>query len=423
MTLHEIRKHGETLHRRGQAGKTSVRTAHSHAACRQTRGAHARRARLVYALPALLVGLLAGCSHTAELKSFTQLLAHAESTQVQPGTPSEEIAINHLQLKGSHNSYHQAPRMPMVKAWRYSHLPLDKQLENQGVRQIELDVRYSGGEVVVGHLPVLDGRSSCRTLKACLQKVRNWSSEHPAHLPVFVFIEPKEHVSPSNLDGRLEVLDRTIASVFPRKSLIVPEDVAGGAASLKEAVQTRGWPTLEASRGKVMFVLFGRENHTRAYARGRPRLDGRLMFATGTLRDAHAAVASYDDPVKQQGDIALALGQNMLVRTRADGDLRKDTRRRDAALASGAHFIGSDFVDPKTGWLDLGTLAPARCNPKSAASACMSAALQEEASSIAALKHTPAQNTQSPAAQRAPLVNDAQAMPSMPSMPSIEAMP
>ena len=100
---------------------------------------------------------------------------------------------------------------------------------------------------------------------------------------MFVFIEPKEHVSPSNLDGRLEVLDQTIASVFPRKSLIVPEDVAVRLLAQGSGAN-RGWPTLESSRGKVVFVLFGRKNHTRAYARGRPRLEGRLMFATGTLR-------------------------------------------------------------------------------------------------------------------------------------------
>jgi hypothetical protein len=287
-----------------------------------------------------------------------------------------DLTLEHLQLKGSHNSYHRAPRLALAPAWRYSHLPLAKQLETQGVRQIELDVRYSGGEVVVGHLPMIDGGTTCRRLKTCLQQIHAWSAAHPAHVPVFVFIEPKEHLSPSNLDGRLEVLDQTIASVFPRRSLLVPEQLAGDAGSLREALETRGWPTLAETRGKVVFVLFGRENHTRAYGAGRPRLEGRLMFATGGPRDPYAAFASYDDPVTQRAAIAEAISHRMLVRTRADSDLRKDRRRRDAALASGAHFVGSDFVDPKTGWLELGE--PARCNPLSAPASCASASLSEE---------------------------------------------
>lgn len=421
-TLRQIREHGETLPRLGPTGKASVETAY--AAKRTKPWQH----RPSWTLALCAAAFVTGCSRNAELSSFTQLLAHHSATS--PDAPSsgsgqEELALNHVQLKGSHNSYHQAPRMAVVKAWRYSHLPLDKQLDVQGVRQIELDVRYSGGEVVVGHLPVLDGRSSCRTLKACLKQIKGWSSEHPAHLPIFVFIEPKEDVSPSNLQGRMEVLDSAISSVFSRKSLIVPEDIVGNASSLQEAVQTRGWPSLETSRGKVVFVLFGRKNHTRSYARGRPRLEGRLMFATGNPGDPYAAVASYDDPVAMRGEIAEAVRQRMLVRTRADGNLRKDVRRRDAALESGAHFIGSDFVDPKLGWLELGPRTPARCNPKAEHTNCVSAALREEVPSMVALEqHIEVPN---PTGLETTPAHEAEALDGKAhletALPSIEAMP
>ncbi|MFT3924836.1 MAG: Ca2+-dependent phosphoinositide-specific phospholipase C [Myxococcales bacterium] len=343
---------------------------------------------------------LTGCTRVPELSGMGTLLSARDAAHGPlASTTAEALTLDQLQLKGSHNSYHQAPRMALAKGWRYSHLPLRKQLETQGVRQIELDVRYSGGQVVVGHLPIVDGRSSCRTLAACLQQVKAWSDENPSHLPLFVFLEPKEHITPSNLDGRLEVLDQTIAKVFPRSSLLTPRDVAGEERTLKEAVQAHGWPSLESTRGKVVFVLFGRKNHTRAYGEGRPRLEGRLMFAAGRPQDPYAVFASCDDPVAEKAEIAAALDQGMLVRTRADSDLRRDRNRRDAALASGAHFIGSDFVDPKSNWLALGERAPARCNPLSGA-ACVSAALTETPEDVVALGANPAL----PAASASPAV-------------------
>jgi hypothetical protein len=55
----------------------------------------------------------------------------------------------------------------------------------------------------------------------------------------------------------------------------------------------------------------------------------------------------------------------------------RDAGRRDAALASGAHFVGSDFVDPRYGWVELGDTAPVRCNPVSAPRACGPRSLAE----------------------------------------------
>ena len=77
----------------------------------------------------------------------------------------------------------------------------------------------------------------------------------------------------------------------------------------------------------------------------------------------YAAVLSIDDPVAHQNDITEAARDHVLVRTRADSHLVRDQRRRDAAVRSGAHFIGTDFVDPKLAWLDLGPSTPARRNP------------------------------------------------------------
>src|SRR5262245_49967547 len=52
------------------------------------------------------------------------------------------LRLNHLQAKGTHNSYHIAPGSDLIPQLEYTHAPLEAQLSNQGVRQIELDVRY-----------------------------------------------------------------------------------------------------------------------------------------------------------------------------------------------------------------------------------------------------------------------------------------
>ena len=75
-----------------------------------------------------------------------------------------------------------------------------------------------------------------------------------------------------------------------------------------------------------------------------------------------------------------------LVRTRADGDTVQarsgDTTQRDAALASGAQFVSSDFPEPTS---EFGTAyqvvlpggaSPARCNPVRMPAGCRDDALE-----------------------------------------------
>lgn len=320
---------------------------------------------------ALLALLAAACGGASSSALFGELsFGRGPSADGGYALSARELSLSHLQVKGSHNSYHKAPRIPLSRTWRYTHAPIAVQLKTQGVRQLELDVRYDDGQLVVGHLPVIDGRSTCRTLRDCLTELKTWSKEHPGHLPVFVFIEPKEDLAPSQLDGRVDTLDGTITRVFSRENLLTPEDVVGHYPSLKEAVRARGWPSLAASRGKVAFVLFGSKRHVRAYAAGRPKLEGRVMFAAGPEELPSTAVLSYDNPLEDAAAIERAVREGLLVRTRADANLKRDHRRRDVALASGAHFIGSDFVDPRHGWVELGEDAPFRCNPVSAPRAC-----------------------------------------------------
>jgi hypothetical protein len=309
----------------------------------------------------------AGCGHVDVLALPPPLWA--DPPKAEPSTPIfalEEagLRLDQLQLKGSHNSYHRAPRWALSRQFRYSHAPLDVQLESQGVRHLELDVRYANGELRVGHAPVIDERATCKRFHDCIRQVKVWSKAHPLHVPVFVFVQPKEGLMSAGLDDKLELLDREIGRVFSRHDLLMPSDVARGYPSLRRAVIDLGWPTLASTRGKVAFVLFGHSRLVQKYARGRPALEGRRMFAAdGHAGAPHAAVLSIDNPLTHQQEIARAVQAHVLVRTRADANTERDTRRRNAAIASGAHFIGSDFVAPDSGWLDIGPEAPARENP------------------------------------------------------------
>jgi hypothetical protein len=352
----------------------------------------------ISALLCVLAAAATACTHLPELGNLSYLApregrgsllyaaAHTTArTQAEAERPA--LTINDVQLKGSHNSYHRAPRLALSRGWRYSHAPLETQLEAQDVRQFELDVRLTKGELRVAHLPLIDGRSTCSKLADCLGAIESWSRGHAGHLPVFVFIEVKEDIAPSTLEGRLDAIDFAITRVFSREQLLMPEDVVGDAPSLKQAITDKGWPSLEASRGRVAFVMFGPPRHKAAYAAGSPRLDGRVMFvAEREPSQPHTSILFYDDPVADRSRIAAALEQHFLVRTRADAELRRDPTRRDAALASGANFISSDFVDPRYNWLQLGPGAAARCTPSSVKLGCTQTALSEDVPSSLATR-------------------------------------
>ena len=326
---------------------------------------------LVTSLFCCWLGFMAGCAGPTSASLLGEALGLKSSAERPAFAVARgDLSLSHLQLKGSHNSYHRAPRVPLVRAWRYTHAPLEVQLGAQGVRQVELDVRWDEGQLKVGHLPVLDGRTTCHTLNECLNQLKRWSKRHPRHLPVFVFIEPKEDVAPSRLEGKLDALDGAITRVFSRDSLITPDQVVGNMPSMAMAVRGHGWPSVTATRGKFAFVLFGPLRHRRAYAKGRPRLEGRVMFPVLTPDRPQASILNIDDPIRERGLIEQAVREGFLVRTRADEGLKRNRERRDAALASGAHFLASDFVDPRYDWVELGQAAPVRCNPVSAPRAC-----------------------------------------------------
>lgn len=309
--------------------------------------------------------------------------SHCDAPIAHP--KDDALRLFDVQMKSTHNSYHLETEGNDVNAWGYSLAPLDVQLEQQGVRHFELDIHrdLEAGGFLVYHVGVLDERTTCVTLTDCLSTMKAWSEEHPGHHPILVHVEPKDAL-PADIEAYVKELDETITGVWSSHCIVTPDSVSVDGLSLSQALKERGWPTLGSVRGKILFTLLDRGPWREAYTRGEDNIDGRLFFAEGDPGAPYAAVTRVDDPVAGADEIVAALAANMLVRTRCDTDsveaLANDTTRRDAALASGAHMVSTDYPAPVDGldyWLEIPDGTPSRCNPVTADGGCTSEAIED----------------------------------------------
>ncbi|MBX3025859.1 phosphatidylinositol-specific phospholipase C1-like protein [bacterium] len=345
-----------------------------------------------------------------------------------PYPRDDSLRLNQMQVLGSHNSYHVQSPPPLFDAvaaflqvladsLEYSHPPLPEQFDDQGIRQIELDVfadpqggLYAhplGLALVSGdpnlripeleapglkvlHVQDIDYYTNCQTFIECLTQVRRWSEAHPLHAPLMIQVEAKDDVLPANLGfdfvvpvpfgpDEMDAIDYEIRSVFPPESLITPDDVRGARATLREALEQDGWPTLGAARGRVLFTLDNEGAAKRYYLDGHPSLRGRVMFTSSAPPADEAGFVKLNDPLADFARIQELVAAGYIVRTRADADTVQartgDTTQRDAAITSGAQFVSTDYPvpDPRFGtgyFVAIPGGMPARCNPISAPVEC-----------------------------------------------------
>ena len=286
------------------------------------------------------------------------------------------LHLNELQLLATHNSYHTAPTGSAVVAdWLYSHAPLDEQLSKLGVRGFELDTHFDDGALNVHHIPGLDDGTTCSSLQACLQVMKRWSDAHPDHHALFLQIEPKDEDVGETPDytAYADALDEVVLSVWPRERIVAPADVQGDAATLRDAVRHAGWPSVDATRGKLLVYLDDRTLFHQAYTRGGSDIHDRLAFPSSEPDEPIAAVMVLNDPTAAA--TRSAVEQGFIVRTRADGvPVPSDiAAQRDAALDSGAQILTTDFPAAVADQAEAFTLPggrPSRCNPVTAPKGC-----------------------------------------------------
>lgn len=311
------------------------------------------------------------------------------------GGDAASISMHEIQVLGTHNSYHRKPPPALFDALTafdralaesldYEEPPLTEQLEELGARQLELDVfadpeggLYSTRHInptfglppetegldepgfKVFHVQEIDYESVCPTFVACLTEVRAWSAANDDHVPLLILVEAKHDAIPDPLDvgfvtpvqydaALLADLDAEIRSVFDDDHLILPGIEA--------------WPSLDDARGKVVFALDNTNEIRDAY---------RTVDAPAMFTDGDGFFRKLNDPVADAAEIREAVEAGQIVRTRADGDTvqarTNDTSQRDAALASGAQYVSTDYLRPDERFSDYVVRLPrgvvARCNP------------------------------------------------------------
>ncbi|GBQ11492.1 phosphatidylinositol-specific phospholipase C1-like protein [Swaminathania salitolerans] len=384
--------------------------------------------------------------------SLLSLLLVLSGACSEAGAESRDIRLNQIQVIGTHNSYRR-DISPVTLQWLgrvspqaaealdYRHDTLTAQLDH-GVRQLEIDIyadsqggRYAhpkgpdwerraalvpdsdptppaamlGTDFKVMHIVDIDQRSSCQPLRACLEQIRSWSDAHPGHVPVFVDLETKQDIpfgggklpftapepfTPATYDR----LDRELVAVFGRKRIVAPDDVRGTAPTLEKAIRDHGWPSLDSTRGKIVF-LFDRPHDTARYIEGHPSLRGRIVFTNSRPGSDECAFMEINegfigakgngseavDNARAATEIAARVREGYLVRTRADANTIEARHnlldRRKAAFDGGAHLISTDYPGfepaPWHGYsVTFGPDLVARCNPVNAPSSCRSAALE-----------------------------------------------
>lgn len=316
-------------------------------------------------------------------------------TQDEGRKEASSIKLNDIQMIGSHNSYKRAlhPKIHQLIAQHdsraaarinYSHPSLPEQLQ-LGLRHFEIDIVKdpAGGKFTdplaetltqqqvltnqekallkqpgfkVMHIPDVDFSSHCILFQTCLDELVTYSNQHPTHLPIVVLMNLKE--SNSKLFDGVPVLafdkadyaelDQVLFNTFAEK-LISPDSVRGNFATLEQAVLQQGWPSLQQSRGKFLFILDGKSPQLEIYRDGHKSLQGRAMFGSYAQGQPEAALMIRNNPVTQAKQIRALVEQGYLVRTRADSGAGSDSKtadvklRTEQAITSGAQIISTDF--------------------------------------------------------------------------------
>lgn len=332
------------------------------------------------------------------------------------------LRSNDISAIGTHNSYKQAMpaetmaklramSVPIAESLDYAHRPLAEQLD-AGARQLEIDVNYDpvGGHYTRGstdpklkqpgfkvlHIAGIDNASSCVLLRECLGIIARWSARHPRHVPIMLLFNAKDeqYGARGGIDALLfdaaawDALDAEIRAAMPAGSIITPDEVQGRYPTLRDAVRADHWPTLARARGRFLFVLDETRDKVAAYRGNRRSLEGRVFFINTDEDSPAGAYLTLNDPIAEGARIARDVAAGYLVRTRADADTREaranDAKRREAALASGAQYVSTDYLwpDPRFAGgyhVRLPGGGAARCNPVRKPAGCRDATLEPRA--------------------------------------------
>jgi hypothetical protein len=346
----------------------------------------------LFALPIFIISAIIGSSvyvitSNARMNAnIREQAARVAAYQLNPGPSVNEQSfadfnldinpkINEIQTLITHNSYKKnipsfnyriatlfKGKESMVSSY-YEHNTIIDQLNN-GVRGLELDIRYEEGKFMVYHMPLVDNNSSSPDFILTLTELKIWSDNNPNHVPVSILIETKDDNQILNSrfqqlnSETLELLDNTIISIMGRNKVITPEDIKGDYSTLNSAVTAGNWPLLSEAQGKFVFLLHPHNSITNIYIASDTSMESQAMFPVLDYNDisSHQAYASYIMVNTPDVDLISGLVENnYMVRTRMDSGMVYDVTQKENALSSGAQLISTDFekgiIAPKTDYI------------------------------------------------------------------------
>ncbi|SDS71468.1 Ca2+-dependent phosphoinositide-specific phospholipase C [Microterricola viridarii] len=295
-------------------------------------------------------------AHQADVAALPQSERDAWVDTAGDPTVTETLPFNELQTIATHNSYVQEPTWLQLQvldlfdpgqavALQYGHAPLWDQLE-AGIRSLEIDVRWNGESFEASHVPLVANRSTMPDFALGLREIALWSEAHPAHLPISIMLEPKADYL--FLDPALKpfdtaacaALDATVTDALGDR-LFTPGDLQGEGPSLREAVAATGWPSVAEMRGSVLFFYAENKRARELCFDGDANNPERAIFASSHSAADDAVFAVRDDPWDPA--VAADLTDGILVRLRADADLKPSEEGRNLAFATGAQIVSTDF--------------------------------------------------------------------------------
>ena len=289
------------------------------------------------------------------------------------------LRINHLQMRATVNSYHDIDHNVDPELMGYVHLPLDEQAAEQGIRVFDFDfVPDPNGLFLDPSVTdlLLDNENHCGDWLRCLYQLDDWMDAHPEHPLVVVLVaEAMLFANPAIMHFQLDDIERQAVTALGRERLLTPADVRRGHPDLRTAIQARGWPTVEATRGKAMLVLNDRGLPRTFYLlEGGQDPTDRLLFQIGDPAladhpDAGDEVIFTFEPNLDEEDFPwffetdpadlprieeLAASGYLVHAISDDPEMLANLR------AAGTHFVGTRFPDR----LDpIPVDGPTVCNP------------------------------------------------------------
>jgi hypothetical protein len=298
-------------------------------------------------LPLIVVAVL--CFYRASCAADAPLLAGSLF----------EIRYDKVRQKSSHNAFE---RKESLRA----------QLETHSIRSLEIDIHHTKslfqaplGDWFVYHSMfeffgvLFSLASQCTLFSNCLTEISQFHATHDRHEVITVWIDVFDRVDPNQFAA-------AILKIFPSRDLWTPQDLLDscvGATTLRDAIKTCGWPTLEQLRGKLIFVLTGNKvndsvNFLHEYAQSRGDTRTPIAFVAPEIEHSEeidsAPYAIFFNMSANHSSQALKLFQQGLVSRVFDVNTPGDWT---SACQSHAHHLATDHIDAtKHPWTSTSSL-------------------------------------------------------------------